>query len=626
MMKGRSPMSRRVAGGEVTAATRCCHLRSVLVMPLVVLALSIAEMPTCDAQGLLRRLGNRIRERIERRVDPAPAIRPVPVRPLRVVPRPVDPPAVEPRPLARPPVERRFYAPLPREGARAGQQPAPYLAPGRGAAVADGTGSAPAPRREPASSPSLGIEAVEHRGRSAGLRVVQFEAHSLADEAGLRPGDVIVAIDGVPTASAAAAGRQLQQQEIGERTQLRVLRSGTIRTFAVPLVPEREVAAASAPEPPLSPEPPPDPEPPLRPEPLVQPDAAAPESPGFASDAGEPLQIQPPEAELDDWTARPSADSPTADSSSRGSAPADLRRDDGRAPSTPAGEATLGARWEEVDGEHGARIRSLASGSPAEVAGLRAGDRIVSVQGRVVTDAETLRREIARRDPGEALVLQWVRDGNLYEAEVTLAGPDGSAPTPEPAESGAGSADPQSMMQGVGSLLGDFFSGGSASTDGSAKEPAPAGEAGAERAERAPGVGAPERREPDGAERLEERPADTGAPLPAPAPAAEETSGTPRRGGASESSAPAASESPIQPTSALQQLGEGDPPSLRQLAPQRTASPASGGASDQPGAREQETSLEPPPPGERLETVEQLRAEIERLKWRLQRLESRDAR
>lgn len=58
----------------------------------------------------------------------------------------------------------------------------------------------------------------------------------------------------------------------------------------------------------------------------------------------------------------------------------------------------------------GLLVTSVTEDSPAAGAGLKAGDVIVSVNGRSIDDPFELRREIQRLDPGEAFTLEIVRD------------------------------------------------------------------------------------------------------------------------------------------------------------------------------------------------------------------------
>jgi len=64
-------------------------------------------------------------------------------------------------------------------------------------------------------------------------------------------------------------------------------------------------------------------------------------------------------------------------------------------------------------------VGAVVPGSPAQVAGLQAGDRIVSVGGRSFDTFDSLARYVVLR-PGEQTEIDFVRDGRLIEQAVTL--------------------------------------------------------------------------------------------------------------------------------------------------------------------------------------------------------------
>jgi putative serine protease PepD len=80
----------------------------------------------------------------------------------------------------------------------------------------------------------------------------------------------------------------------------------------------------------------------------------------------------------------------------------------------------LGVSLAERDGAVGAEIADVRSGSPAERAGLRAGDVITRVDGRAVERAEEVHRAIESRKPGDELELTVERDGEPRTVTVTL--------------------------------------------------------------------------------------------------------------------------------------------------------------------------------------------------------------
>lgn len=69
----------------------------------------------------------------------------------------------------------------------------------------------------------------------------------------------------------------------------------------------------------------------------------------------------------------------------------------------------------------GITISSVVPGSPAERAGLKVGDTIVSVDGRPVKTGDELVNDIANRKPGSKVTLGFFRSGKKDEAAVTVA-------------------------------------------------------------------------------------------------------------------------------------------------------------------------------------------------------------
>jgi serine protease Do len=71
-------------------------------------------------------------------------------------------------------------------------------------------------------------------------------------------------------------------------------------------------------------------------------------------------------------------------------------------------------------GAGGVTISAVTAGSPAEQAGLKVGDTIVSVDGKAVKNGDELVSDIASRKPGSKVNLGFVRNGKKQEATVTV--------------------------------------------------------------------------------------------------------------------------------------------------------------------------------------------------------------
>ncbi|MCW2547262.1 MAG: peptidase and chymotrypsin/Hap [Mycobacterium sp.] len=80
----------------------------------------------------------------------------------------------------------------------------------------------------------------DRTGRRSGLRVAQVVPGSPADDADLKPGDLLVAVGGTPAASSAELQRLMVADSIGKRVEITVWRNGAlVDVIAVP----RELAA-----------------------------------------------------------------------------------------------------------------------------------------------------------------------------------------------------------------------------------------------------------------------------------------------------------------------------------------------------------------------------------------------
>jgi putative serine protease PepD len=79
----------------------------------------------------------------------------------------------------------------------------------------------------------------------------------------------------------------------------------------------------------------------------------------------------------------------------------------------------LGVQIADADGG-GAALVDVVNGSPADDAGLQAGDVVLKASGETVADGNDLRRAVTDRDPGDELQLEVRRDGQTREVTVEL--------------------------------------------------------------------------------------------------------------------------------------------------------------------------------------------------------------
>jgi C-terminal processing protease CtpA/Prc len=66
-------------------------------------------------------------------------------------------------------------------------------------------------------------------------------------------------------------------------------------------------------------------------------------------------------------------------------------------------------------------IGSVISGKGAETAGLQAGDVVTKVDGKTVTGGGTLRTALTGHQPGDRVMVEYQRDGQTLQTEVTLS-------------------------------------------------------------------------------------------------------------------------------------------------------------------------------------------------------------
>jgi len=69
----------------------------------------------------------------------------------------------------------------------------------------------------------------------------------------------------------------------------------------------------------------------------------------------------------------------------------------------------------------GVTIANVIPGTPAEAAGLKVGDTVISVDGKPVKNGDDLVSDIAGRKPGSKVTLGYIRNGKKEEATVTVA-------------------------------------------------------------------------------------------------------------------------------------------------------------------------------------------------------------
>jgi serine protease Do len=70
--------------------------------------------------------------------------------------------------------------------------------------------------------------------------------------------------------------------------------------------------------------------------------------------------------------------------------------------------------------DQGARITSVSANGPASKAGLEIGDVIIGIDGKDVTSSSDVTQEIATKQIGDKVSIDYLRGNSQYNAEVTL--------------------------------------------------------------------------------------------------------------------------------------------------------------------------------------------------------------
>ena len=276
----------------------------------------------------------------------------------------------------------------------------------------DDSGATPAVAGTGASAgtaASIGIKAIDADPGYPGVQITEFASHSRADRDGLRVGDFIFAIDGVPTPSVAALVGQVSAHQPGDRVRLRIGRGGQVSDVDITLVAKPGTTAAPTSGPTSGP---------------ARPPAAG------VSGGGTP------------------PNSPLA-----------LGENSVAVAAQPATRPKIGAEVRDVAGRRGVRVLEIQPGSPADKAGLKTEDRIVAIDSKMVADTQRLFELLALASADAPVDLQLIRDNRLVNATLSLQSDDGptvadqapDAPSPTPAAASG------SLVGGLGSVLGGMF-------------------------------------------------------------------------------------------------------------------------------------------------------------------------
>ncbi len=228
----------------------------------------------------------------------------------------------------------------------------------------------------------LPADMAEEAGVREGALVTEVTDGSPALKAGLRTGDVIIALDDQRVESAKGLVEAVQAHEPGDRVRVTYRREGTRRTVMVEL--GRHLLTPPWP----------------------------PEAPLHRRDA---LRRERRDAERDE----PEPEEAAGGGAYLGAIVAELE---------PAMKEIAGT-------DAGVLLSTVMNGSPADEAGLMAGDVVTEIDGKAVTGPEQLIEVIRGHAPGDRVRVTYYRLGNKGAARVRL-GDRGAVDRPETPEEG----------------------------------------------------------------------------------------------------------------------------------------------------------------------------------------------
>lgn len=212
-------------------------------------------------------------------------------------------------------------------------------------------------------------------------QIAEVVPGSPADNAGIKAGDRVLAIDDRAVASKDALIDAIRACKPGQRVKLKLQRNGSEMTVVVQLGERPEEGAL--PQPQADPQPQPQPQPQSQPEPELEPTPPPP---------------PPPEPQAVTATARP----------------------------------FVGIGLDPVEG--GLRVTRVVDGSPAAGAGIVEDDVLVKWGGTAIADVAGVERELQRCKPGDTVALQLRSDGGVKSVLLVLGRAPGETAAPRAAD------------------------------------------------------------------------------------------------------------------------------------------------------------------------------------------------
>ncbi|EMI27703.1 PDZ domain-containing protein [Rhodopirellula europaea] len=278
-------------------------------------------------------------------------------------------------------------------------------------------------------------------GGYQGLRVDGFSSNSRADEAGVRPGDLIVSIGNSRTRSLDEAVAALDDIRTTPGKEpfvaMQLFRGGRLYRGNVPAIASERTAAKP---------------------PITLPDTGR-----SVLDDSEANRNRPQDNEF------PAPQLP-APATNRLPPPAN-----NAGPTLARSRGSLGIEVRDAAPQRGVMIVSVPDGTAGKVSGLAEGDRIVSASGRLIRGTDDLLREISVLQPGDEIEFGLIRGDAMLQKQIEMGGLGGEPTrsaianaTPAAADTNgentdAAEAPSSGFLGGMGSMFGKML-GGSAST------------------------------------------------------------------------------------------------------------------------------------------------------------------
>ncbi|OYP34238.1 PDZ domain-containing protein [Rhodopirellula sp. MGV] len=364
-----------------------------------------------QGQGLIQRLRERISVQLQNQQQPRPGANPATDRTAPNQPNPGTPAPANPSSRYRNPAggDGPTFSPIAPRTALPPSNPDPNLQTPRGRGNVDrgvqqafGASVLQSMDQNDGDQASIGITGSNARaGQYSGVQITGFLPHSQANRGGLREGDYIFMLNGAVTPSINVLANELRRYQPGDQVTLRVGQNGVVKDIEIRLVGKSGAANVASPSELNSPE---------------------------IGTSLEPSGTLFPAPSID--TQSSSSQTPR------------------RTISQPDNIAALGAEIAVNSGQRGVVIKSLAPNEVGVSNGLRAGDRIISLDGRMVADGVTLEKQLAMIDGVYELGV--IRQDDLVQISID---PNKAAVSDAAAASG-NSGEAGSLLGGFGAMFG----------------------------------------------------------------------------------------------------------------------------------------------------------------------------